>query len=358
MKAEDTLCVIYGREGFESGILWRCAADYLCGALKEAGFCEIERAETQAQARMTEGRCVLALRSDVVPDMKDIIRLTENFDGEALLLRLPDGSEAGFIAEGRREPAEFDRSETIVCERGFLAAASEYERFALTQRLNRENIIRLMENGVRFKSTDGILICPGAVIGEGSEILPGTIIKGGVVIGKNCVIGANTVMEDSEAGEGCVINASQIYSSRIGKNVRIGPFAHIRPNCRIGDGVKIGDFVELKNSVIGEGTSVAHLTYVGDSDVGRRVNFGCGCVTVNYDGRVKSRTVIGDDVFVGCNSNLVAPVKLGDGCYIAAGSTVTDAVPEDALAIARARQVVKDGWAKRRRENGQTKETK
>ena len=358
MKAEDTLCVIYGREGFESGILWRCAADYLCGALKEAGFCEIERAETQAQARMTEGRCVLALRSDVVPDMKDIIRLTENFDGEATLLRLPDGSEAGFIAEGRREPAEFDLSETIGCERGFLAAASEYERFVLTQRLNRENIIRLMESGVRFKSADGILICPGAVIGEGSEILPGTIIKGGVVIGKNCVIGANTVMEDSEAGDGCVINASQIYSSRIGKNVRIGPFAHIRPNCRIGDGVKIGDFVELKNSVIGEGTSVAHLTYVGDSDVGRRVNFGCGCVTVNYDGRVKSRTVIGDDVFVGCNSNLVAPVKLGDGSYIAAGSTVTDAVPEDALAIARARQVVKDGWAKRRRENGQTKETK
>ena len=119
----------------------------------------------------------------------------------------------------------------------------------------------------------------------------------------------------------------------------------IRPNCKIGPKVHIGDFVEVKNSVLDEGTKVAHLTYVGDSDVGKRVNFGCGCVTVNYDGKNKARCVVGDDCFIGCNTNLVAPVNIGAGAYTAAGSTITHDIPSDALGIARARQVVKDGWA-------------
>ena len=119
----------------------------------------------------------------------------------------------------------------------------------------------------------------------------------------------------------------------------MGPFAYIRPNCTIGDHVKVGDFVELKNSVIGDGTKISHLTYVGDSDVGERVNFGCGTVTTNYDGFKKYRCTIGDGAFIGCNTNLVAPVKVGEGAYIAAGSTITDDVPADALAHRpRARQ--------------------
>lgn len=193
---------------------------------------------------------------------------------------------------------------------------------------------------------NGILISEEAEIAEGVDILPNTQIYGAVKIGKGSKIGPNTVIENSEIGEGVTVNASQIYDSVVGNNVRIGPFAHLRPNSKIADEVKIGNFVEIKNSTIGEKTSIAHLTYIGDSDVGARVNFGCGCVTVNYDGIKKSRTVVGDDCFIGCNTNLVAPVKVESGSYIAAGSTITDDVSEDALAIARARQVEKAGWAK------------
>ncbi|MBP0990856.1 MAG: UDP-N-acetylglucosamine diphosphorylase [Oscillospiraceae bacterium] len=192
---------------------------------------------------------------------------------------------------------------------------------------------------------NGILISEEAEIAKDVQILPNTQIFGKVRIGSGSVIGPNSLIEDSDIGEGTRINASQVYQSKVGNNVRIGPFSHIRPNSDIRDGVKIGDFVEIKNSVIGEKTSVAHLTYIGDSDIGARVNFGCGCVTVNYDGFNKYRTVVGDDVFVGCNTNLVAPIEVKSGSYIAAGSTLTKDVEEDALAIARARQEVKPGWA-------------
>ncbi len=354
MSRIENAALIYGEEGFGRELLWKKPAQYLTDRLRNAGFSRIARADEFDGS----GGAVLALRSDAVPrDMGALVRALGDFAGGTLALRLPGGELIGCIAaanevlsvleNGAPDAAKY---ETVDCERGFLASASEYERFALSERLNRESILRLMACGVRFCSLDGILICPDAVIGSGSEILPGTIIKGGVTIGGGCVIGASSVIEDSSIGDGCTINASQVYSSSIGNGVRIGPFSHIRPGCTVRDGVKIGDFVELKNSVIGEKTSVAHLTYVGDSDVGDRVNFGCGCVTVNYDGRVKSRTVIGDNVFIGCNTNLIAPVTVEDGSYIAAGSTITDTVPSDSLAIARARQVVKNGWARRRRE--------
>ena len=140
-----------------------------------------------------------------------------------------------------------------------------------------------------------------------------------------------------------MINASQCYQSKIGNEVKIGPFSHIRPNSDISDHVKIGDFVEVKNSTLDVGVSISHLTYVGDSDIGKNVNFGCGCVTVNYDGVNKARCTVGDNAFIGCNTNLIAPVKVGDGSFIAAGSTITEEVPEEAMAIARARQVNKEG---------------
>ena len=139
----------------------------------------------------------------------------------------------------------------------------------------------------------------------------------------------------------------------MGDGTKIGPFAYIRPNCRVGRDVKVGDFVELKNSTVGDGTKISHLTYVGDTDAGSRINFGCGTVTVNYDGTAKFRTTIGDGAFIGCNTNLVAPVKIGEGAYTAAGSTITDDVPADSLAIARSSQTIKIQWAaKRRRARG------
>ena len=219
----------------------------------------------------------------------------------------------------------------------------------LNEMARQAELERHMDSGVEIVCADGVMIAPDVVIGQDTTILPGTILKGKTVIGKNCVIGPNTVIEDSFVGDGCCINACQIEQSRLDERIKIGPFTHVRPNSHLKAGVKIGNFVEVKNSVIDENTAVAHLTYVGDSDVGKNVNFGCGTVTVNFDGRAKYRTVIGDDCFIGCNSNLIAPVEIGAGSYVAAGSTITDPVPDDALAIARARQVLKPGWAKARR---------
>ncbi len=213
-------------------------------------------------------------------------------------------------------------------------------------RIATERIIRKhLENGVEFTSTDGVIIMPEVEIGQDTVILQGTILKGKTVIGNGCRIGPNSLVEDSVIGNDTVFNASQCYESVIHDHVKIGPFCHIRPNSEIMDHVKIGDFVEVKNSTIGAYTAVSHLTYVGDSDVGRNVNFGCGVVTVNYDGVHKHRCVIGDDAFIGCNTNLIAPVEVGNGAYTGAGSTITSDVPADALGIARARQTNIDGFA-------------
>ncbi len=213
---------------------------------------------------------------------------------------------------------------------------------AVTVRVIMNNI----ENGVEFLSLDGVVISPFAKIGKGCVIHPGTQIRQGVDIGAGSVIGPMSVIEESSIGSDCVINATQVYKSVIENNVKIGPFCHIRPNSKICSGVKIGDFVEVKNSTLGEDTHASHLTYIGDSDVGKRVNFGCGTVTCNYDGYRKNRCTIEDDVFLGCNTNLIAPVKLGIGSYTAAGSTITDSIPEGGLGIARARQTTKEKWAK------------
>ncbi len=207
-----------------------------------------------------------------------------------------------------------------------------------------KNIERHEKNGVEIPYHTNVIIEDNVQIGKGTLILPGTMIFEGVVIGENCVIGPNTLIKDSVIGNDVKLNSVQCYQSKVLDFADIGPFVHIRPNSVVGEKVHLGNFVEVKNSNIDEGTKVSHLTYVGDSDVGKRVNFGCGTVTVNYDGKNKHRTVIGDDVFIGCNTNLVAPVKVGDGAYTAAGSTITEDVPADALGIARARQVNKLGW--------------
>jgi len=214
-------------------------------------------------------------------------------------------------------------------------------------------VCRLEGMGARFIDPGSFFSDPTVVVGEGTVILPGTILRGNTVIGKNCVIGPNSMITDCVIGDGVTVNASQLNESTVADGANVGPFAYVRPNSHIGAGVKVGDFVEIKNSTIGDHTKISHLTYVGDSDVGSGVNFGCGTVTVNYDGAAKFRTVIGDRAFIGCNTNLVAPVKIGDGAYTAAGSTVTEDVPADSLAIARSTQTVKVNWAaKRRKQKG------
>ena len=213
----------------------------------------------------------------------------------------------------------------------------------------------LYADGVEIWDFDNCYVGPFADVAPGATLMPGTILKGNTKIASGAVIGPNSLLEDAVVGEGSTVNASQIYDSTVGKNTNVGPFAYIRPHCTVGDDIKVGDFVELKNSTIGDGTKISHLTYVGDSDLGRRINLGCGTVTVNYDGKNKYRCTVGDDSFIGCNTNMIAPVTIGKGSYVAAGSTITDDVPEDSLAIARARQENKEGWAEDRRKKGMLK---
>jgi bifunctional UDP-N-acetylglucosamine pyrophosphorylase/glucosamine-1-phosphate N-acetyltransferase len=207
-----------------------------------------------------------------------------------------------------------------------------------------EVLEKLLTLGVEIPCFDGIIIDKTVTVGAETVILPNTILMGETKIGKGCVIGPNSYICDSEIGNNTKLNNTQCYNSQIGSGVTAGPFVHIRPNCKIADNVHIGNFVEVKNSNVDEGSKLPHLLYVGDSDVGKDVNFGCGCVTVNYDGRNKSRTTVKDGAFIGCNTNLVAPVTVGENAFTAAGSTITEDVPDNALALARTRQVVKKDW--------------
>lgn len=204
-------------------------------------------------------------------------------------------------------------------------------------------------NGVNIPLTDGVMIGPDVEIGCDTTILPGTVICGKTVIGEGCTIGPNSRIIDCTVGGGCNIDSSRLEQSRVGNGVRIGPFAQLRPNSDIADNVKIGNFVEIKNSTVGEKTSFAHLTYIGDSDFGARINVGCGVVTVNYNGKAKYRTTVGDDAFIGCNTNLIAPVTVEQGAYVAAATTVTENVPADSLTIGRVRQSFYPGYAVRYR---------
>lgn len=215
---------------------------------------------------------------------------------------------------------------------------------------NLNNILRrninksLMASGVDIPSTDGVMIGAEVEIGRGTTILPNTIIIGKTVIGEDCVIGPNTYIKDGKIANNVTLDNVKLTDSEVEDNVECGPFVRIRNNSKLCKNVHIGNFVEVKNSVVGEGTKSAHLTYIGDSDVGKNVNFGCGTVTVNYNGKEKNRCKIDDNAFIGCNTNLVAPVEVGENAFTAAGSTITEDVPANALSIARARQENKKDW--------------
>lgn len=221
------------------------------------------------------------------------------------------------------------------------------DRVALSQaeiimknRINRKNMV----NGVTIIDPSNTYISADAIIGSDTVLHPGTIIEGNTVIGSDCEIGPHTVIRDSEIGDRTTIRQSTVHDSKLGTEVSVGPFAHIRPDSVIGDEVRVGNFVEIKKTVFGNRSKASHLSYIGDAQVGEDVNLGCGSITVNYDGKNKFKTVIGNGVFIGCNSNLVAPVTVEDGAYVAAGSTITENVPSKALSVARARQVNKEDY--------------
>lgn len=221
-------------------------------------------------------------------------------------------------------------------------ALSQAEKL-MKKRINEQH----MRNGVTIVDPDNTYIGPEVNIEQDVTIHPGSNLIGETLIKTDAVIGPNSEINNCTVGQGSIVRQSVAKESDIGAGVQIGPFAHIRPEANIGDGVKIGNFVEVKKASLGANSKVSHLSYIGDAQIGQGVNIGCGTITVNYDGQNKHLTKIEDDVFVGCNSNLVAPVTVGKGAYVAAGSTITQDVPADALSIGRARQTNKEEYAKR-----------
>jgi bifunctional UDP-N-acetylglucosamine pyrophosphorylase/glucosamine-1-phosphate N-acetyltransferase len=221
----------------------------------------------------------------------------------------------------------------------------EYEE---QERKRYETNLKHLSNGVKFIDLKAAYIDEDVVIGKGTIVYPGVILEGDTVIGEDCIIGQNSRIAASSIGNGTEIQSSVILESKVGNNTIIGPFAYLRPHCSLGDHVKVGDFVEVKNSSIGNGSKASHLTYVGDSDIGEDVNLGCGVVFVNYDGKNKHRSVVKDGSFVGCNVNIVSPVTVEEGAYVAAGTTVTRDVPKGALCVGRAKEKNIEGWVGKR----------
>jgi len=208
----------------------------------------------------------------------------------------------------------------------------------------------LMDAGVTFLDPDSTYVETGVKVGRDTVIFPNTFLQGKTAIGENCRIGPGARISSSVLGDGVeILDHCVINRARIGRGVRVGPFAHLRPETELADEVRIGNFVETKKTTMGRGSKANHLTYLGDSEIGSGVNVGAGTITCNYDGLTKHKTVIEDEVFIGSASQLVAPVRVRKGAYVGAGSTITKDVPPHSLAIARGRQVVVEGWAKKRK---------
>lgn len=222
---------------------------------------------------------------------------------------------------------------------------AEYEEME-ARRIERN--LEYLDAGVVFIDLKAAYIDEGVRIGKGTVIYPCVVLEGDVEIGENCTIGQNTRIKDSIIGNGTSIQSSVILESKVGNETSVGPFAYLRPNSEIGSHCKVGDFVEIKNSRLDDGAKAAHLTYVGDSDVGKKVNLGCGVVFVNYDGSKKYRSVVEDGAFIGCNVNLVSPVHVGKDAYVAAGSTITNDVEDGALYVARSKGKSIEGWVQKR----------
>ncbi len=214
--------------------------------------------------------------------------------------------------------------------------------------LLRKNINeKLLEQGVTIIDPENTYIDESVRIGVDTIIYPNTVIKGDTVIGENAIISANCEISDSMIGDNAEIKHSVITNAEVGSGTTVGPYAQLRPGAKLGRAVKIGNFVEVKKSELKDGAKVSHLSYIGDAEIGERANIGCGAITVNYDGVNKFKTTVGADAFIGCNTNLVAPVTVGDRSITAAGSTITDDVPADSLAIARNKQTTKEGYYKK-----------
>lgn len=219
---------------------------------------------------------------------------------------------------------------------------------AMRSRINRAHMLA----GVTLVDPAAVYIDEGVSIGEDTVVHPNCTLQKGTVIGRGCTLLPGCRLENTVLHDGVSVESSVLVQAEVGEGTKVGPFAYLRPHAVVGRGCRVGDFVEVKNASIADGAKVSHLAYVGDADIGARVNLGCGVVTGNYDGKKKNRTVVKDGAFIGCNTNLVAPITVGEDAYVAAGSTLTQDVPPGALAVARGRQVTKEGWVARRKAEG------
>lgn len=238
----------------------------------------------------------------------------------------------------------------VTADSDMVMGINSRKQLSVAEGVMRQRILdKLMDAGVTIMDPASTFIEGSVKIGSDTIIYPYTWLEGETVIGEDCEIGPNVRLTNVKLGSNNHLQFVYGHDCQVKNDVTVGPYVHLRPDTVISDHVKIGNFVEVKNSNIGEGTKLPHLTYIGDSDIGSGVNMGCGCITVNYDGKKKHRTIIGDNAFVGCNTNLVAPVTVGEGTYIGAGSTITKEVPKDALGIGRAKQKNIEGWAEKYR---------
>lgn len=290
----------------------------------------------------TDAKGGVFLRADADFDPNELGKVIKGAEGKDVCLSTQNGDVLGYVlttvqAEDTEKLSTLPR---VLLRHSDRITAQNYSE-VLTSR--KELALKKYRDAGVFFESEEVTLSPLYTIGTGTFIGRGTILAGSGSIGKNCAILGGR-LHNAVLGDGVKTEQSVLLDCRVGDNTTVGPFAYLRPNTDIGKGARIGDFVEIKNSTIDDGTKVSHLTYIGDSDVGKGVNFGCGTVTSNYDGLHKYRTVIGDHAFIGCNTNLVAPVTVGDNAYIAAGSTITDEVPAASLAIARERQTNKENW--------------
>lgn len=334
--------------GDDSGA--RFAAPFLLPALQSAArACCDEVRETNGESVCRDGvALMLSVQMPLITeaDMRALMDAAEACGGVAVAAGA-QGQYPRCVAGESGEVCEVPLSEEA------LFVAEEPETFARALSVLRaRKRLSLMRSGVWLIDPERTYIDDTVMVGEETVIYPGCVISGDTVIGRGCTLLPNSRIVDSRIGDGAKIESSVLLSCEVGRRTSIGPFAYVRPGTVIGDDCRIGDFVEIKNSAVGDGTKVSHLSYVGDSELGKHINIGCGVVFVNYDGKQKHRSTVGDGAFIGCNVNLVSPVRVGEGAYVAAGSTVTEDVPGEALAIARARQTTKPGWATERRTKG------
>lgn len=356
INAMDCVCVLNGDAPFIDAATLKSSFEYHkeCGADVTVITADIPEPQGYGRIIRTNGEfTAIREQKDCSPEEAKISEVNSGaywFNAEKLLKMLPRLSTNNAAGEyyltdcveiAAKRAAFKSENPKIVLGANTRKALYELNTIA------RESIIeKHMENGVSFVDTSGIIIGTDVEIGCDTVVMPNTIILGKTTIGEGCYIGANCHIEDCTIGDTVYIDNSQAYGSTIETYVWVGPFAQLRPGTILRTGVKIGDFVEVKNSDIGMNTCAAHLTYIGDSDVGQGVNFGCGTITCNYDGINKFRTKIGDHAFIGSNTNLIAPVEIGENAATAAGSTITKNVPANALAVERGTTRIKENWEK------------